>query len=52
MMPGATASPALDELPLRPELVGEVPYGAPVSANVTVSREGTNAKPAGTVAFT
>lgn len=29
-----------------------VEYGAPVSANVTVSREGTNAKPAGTVAFT
>jgi histidinol-phosphate aminotransferase len=24
-----TATPALDELPLRPELVGEVPYGAP-----------------------
>src|SRR4029450_7462222 len=29
VMSGATASPALDELPLRPELVGEVPYGAP-----------------------
>jgi histidinol-phosphate aminotransferase len=28
-MPSATASPALDELPLRPELVGQVPYGAP-----------------------
>ena len=28
-MSGATASPALDELPLRPELVGETPYGAP-----------------------
>jgi histidinol-phosphate aminotransferase len=27
--PGATATPALDELPLRPELVGETPYGAP-----------------------
>ena len=26
---GATATPALDELPLRPELVGETPYGAP-----------------------
>ena len=26
---GATATPALDELPLRPELVGEKPYGAP-----------------------
>ncbi len=26
---GATATPALDELPLRPELVGEMPYGAP-----------------------
>jgi histidinol-phosphate aminotransferase len=26
---GATATPTLDELPLRPELVGEVPYGAP-----------------------
>jgi len=26
---GATASPALDDLPLRPELVGEQPYGAP-----------------------
>ena len=26
---GATARPALDELPLRPELVGEKPYGAP-----------------------
>ena len=25
----ATARPALDELPLRPELVGEKPYGAP-----------------------
>ena len=25
----ATASPALEELPLRPELVGEHPYGAP-----------------------
>jgi histidinol-phosphate aminotransferase len=24
-----TATPTLDELPLRPELVGEVPYGAP-----------------------
>jgi histidinol-phosphate aminotransferase len=29
MMSRATASPALDELPLRPELVGERPYGAP-----------------------
>src|SRR4029453_1357426 len=29
LMSGATASPALDELPLRPELVGETPYGAP-----------------------
>jgi histidinol-phosphate aminotransferase len=28
-MSGATASPALEELPLRPELVGEKPYGAP-----------------------
>jgi histidinol-phosphate aminotransferase len=28
-MSGATASPALEELPLRPELVGETPYGAP-----------------------
>jgi histidinol-phosphate aminotransferase len=28
-MSRATASPALDELPLRPELVGERPYGAP-----------------------
>jgi histidinol-phosphate aminotransferase len=26
---GATATPALGELPLRPELVGERPYGAP-----------------------
>lgn len=26
---GATATPALDELPLRPELVDEKPYGAP-----------------------
>jgi histidinol-phosphate aminotransferase len=26
---GATATPALDELPLRPELIGEKPYGAP-----------------------
>jgi len=26
---GGTATPALDELPLRPELVGEKPYGAP-----------------------
>ena len=26
---GATASPTLDDLPLRPELVGEQPYGAP-----------------------
>jgi len=26
---GATATPALTELPLRPELAGEVPYGAP-----------------------
>ena len=26
---GATATPTLDELPLRPELVGEQPYGAP-----------------------
>ena len=26
---GATATPTLDELPLRPELVGEKPYGAP-----------------------
>jgi histidinol-phosphate aminotransferase len=25
----ATADPSLDDLPLRPELVGEVPYGAP-----------------------
>jgi histidinol-phosphate aminotransferase len=28
-MSRATASPALEELPLRPELVGERPYGAP-----------------------
>ena len=28
-MSAGTASPALDELPLRPELVGETPYGAP-----------------------
>jgi histidinol-phosphate aminotransferase len=28
-MSGATASPALEELPLRPELVGQQPYGAP-----------------------
>ena len=28
-MSGPTASPTLDELPLRPELVGERPYGAP-----------------------
>lgn len=28
-MISATASPALDDLPLRPELVGEQPYGAP-----------------------
>ena len=26
---GATATPTLTELPLRPELAGEVPYGAP-----------------------
>ena len=26
---GATATPTLAELPLRPELVGELPYGAP-----------------------
>jgi len=26
---GATASPALEDLPLRPELIGEQPYGAP-----------------------
>jgi histidinol-phosphate aminotransferase len=26
---GATANPTLDDLPLRPELVGEQPYGAP-----------------------
>jgi histidinol-phosphate aminotransferase len=29
MMSAATASPGLEELPLRPELVGEQPYGAP-----------------------
>ena len=32
VLPGisaATASPALEELPLRPELVGQQPYGAP-----------------------
>ncbi len=28
-MSAATASPALADLPLRPELVGETPYGAP-----------------------
>jgi histidinol-phosphate aminotransferase len=28
-MPGATSSPTLAELPLRPELIGEKPYGAP-----------------------
>jgi histidinol-phosphate aminotransferase len=28
-MTSATASPALAELPLRPELVGQIPYGAP-----------------------
>jgi histidinol-phosphate aminotransferase len=29
MMLAATATPSIDELPLRPELVGEQPYGAP-----------------------
>ena len=28
-LPAATAAPTLAELPIRPELVGEVPYGAP-----------------------
>jgi histidinol-phosphate aminotransferase len=28
-MPGCNASQALEELPLRPELVGQMPYGAP-----------------------
>jgi histidinol-phosphate aminotransferase len=28
-MSPATATPSIDELPLRPELVGEQPYGAP-----------------------